>query len=82
MTQEELSKLTDEELLVKAKKMKSSSIYYALAIGFMFGIIIYSFAKNTYGFLTLIPAYFIYRMLKGSKNNDPLKQVLKERGLA
>ena len=45
------------------------------------GVIIYSVAKNTWGFLTLIPLYFIYKMVKGDKKNAALKQVLKERRL-
>lgn len=81
MTQEELSKLTDEELLVEAKKMKSSSMYNALLIGAFIGIIIYSVAKNTAGFFTLIPLFIVYKLLNGSKKHDALKEVLKERNL-
>ncbi|MFD0797686.1 FUSC family protein [Maribacter chungangensis] len=81
MREEELSDLTDEQLLKKVKKSKSSAIWDALIIGFMIGIVIYSAVENTLGFLTLIPLYFIYKMVKSSKNDDALKQVLKDRGL-
>jgi len=81
MEQKELSELTDEELLADAKKMKSNSIMSALLIGFMAGIIIFSVVKNTWGFLTLIPLYFIYRMVTNSKNNDALKKELEARDL-
>jgi riboflavin transporter FmnP len=81
MTQEELSQLTDEALIAKAKKMKSNAIWSALTIGFMIGVVIYSAVENTFGFFTLIPLYFIYKMLNSSKNNDALKQILKERGI-
>ncbi len=81
VTKEELSQLTDSELQEKAKKLKSSSIWIALAIGFMFGIIIFSVVVNSYGFFTLIPLFFIYKIVKGSKNNDALKEVLQERGI-
>jgi hypothetical protein len=47
----------------------------------MAGVIIYSVAKNTWGFLTLIPLYFIFKIVKGDKKNAALKKVLKERGL-
>ncbi|MFD2823370.1 FUSC family protein [Lacinutrix iliipiscaria] len=80
MTPEELSKLTDQELLEMAKKLKSTTIINALLIGFMIGVIIYSIAKNTVGFFTLIPLFFIYKINK-SKNYDALKKVLNERGL-
>ena len=81
MTEEELLKLTDEELLIEAKKMKSASMTHALLIGFSIGIIIYSAVNNSLGFLSLIPLFFIYKLFKGSKNYDALKKVLKERRL-
>jgi len=81
VNEQELNQLTDEELLVEAKKLKTASIWSALAIGIMAGVIIYSVAKNTWGFLTLIPLYFIFKMVKGDKKNAALKKVLKEKGL-
>lgn len=81
MTEKELSGLTDEELLVEAKKMKSTNIINAILIGFVIGVIIYSVAKNTVGFFTLIPLFIIYKLVNGSKNNAALKRVLKERNL-
>lgn len=81
MTKEGLSKLTDDELRVQAKKLKSSSIWSAFAIGLMIGIIVYSVLVNSYGFFTLIPLYFIYKMVKGAKNKDALKAILKDRGI-
>lgn len=81
MTKEGLSKLTDEALIAKAKKMKSKAIWSALTIGFMIGVVIYSAVENTYGFFTLIPLYFIYKMVKGAKNKDALKAILKDRGI-
>lgn len=81
MTQKELSELTDEELLAEAKKMKSASIINATLIGAMIGIIIYSAAKNTLGFFTLIPLYLAYKLIKSSKNNTDLEALLKERNL-
>ena len=81
MDQKELAELTDQELLAEAKKMKSSAILHAVLIGFMVGVIIYSVAKNTWGLLTLIPLFFIYRLTRKSKRNETLKQLLKERNL-
>lgn len=79
MNRKDLLELSDEELLKKAKKSKSDSIINALLIGFCIGIIIWSVAKNTWGFLTLIPLFFIYKMVNNSKNDKDLKDVLKER---
>jgi hypothetical protein len=81
VNEQELSQLSNEELLAEAKKQKLTPIWSALAIGIMAGVIIYSVAKNTWGFLTLIPLYFIYKMVKGSKKNGALKKLLNERGL-
>lgn len=81
MKQEELSELADQELLDKAKKMRSASIINALIIGFMVGIIIYSVVENNVGFLTLIPLFIIYKVFNHSKNYDALKKIVEERGL-
>ena len=81
MSKEELSKLTDEELLAEAKKLKSSAILHALLIGIMIGIVIYSVAKNTWGFFTLIPLFFAYKLAGASKNKKELQALLKERNL-
>ena len=81
MEQKELSELTDIELLDAAKKMKSTSIINAVLVGFMIGIIIYSVVKNSVGFFTFIPLFFIYKIVKDSKNNKALEKLLKERNL-
>jgi len=81
MNQNELSELTDQELLEKAKKMKSTTITNALLIGVMIGIIIYSIWKNSLGFFTLIPLFFIFKLVNNSKNDKALKRLLKERNL-
>ncbi|MES2520768.1 MAG: FUSC family protein [Bacteroidota bacterium] len=83
MKQKELSEFTDQELLDEAKKMKSFSITNALIIGFLMGIVIYSFAKNNWGMLTLIPLYFVYKIINDPKNKrtKELEHLLKERNL-
>ncbi len=81
MNQKELSELTDEELLIKAKKMKSNSIINAVLIGFMAGVIFYSVVKSTWGLVTLIPLFIIYKLMNQSNDDKALKEVLKERNL-
>ncbi|MNH29873.1 hypothetical protein D3C79_901280 [compost metagenome] len=82
MEQINLSKLTDQELLQEAKKMKSTSIINAVLIGFLVGIIVYSIMKNSLGLLTLIPLFFAYKLINKSKhNNQELENLLKERNL-
>lgn len=82
MKQKVLSQLTDQELLDTAKKMKSASIINAVLIGFLMGIVFYSFTKNSWGFLTLIPLFFAYKLINNSKHNTKeLENLLKERNL-
>lgn len=83
MTDKDLFTLTDQELVEEAKKMKSFSITNALFIGFLLGIIIYSLVKNTWGMLTIIPLYFIHKMVNDPKNkrSKELEKLLKERNL-
>lgn len=83
MNQKELSELTDQEMLNEAKKMKSFSITNALIIGLLAGIIFYSFVKNSWGMLTLIPLYFIYKLINDPKNkrSKDLAKLLEERNL-
>ena len=82
MEQKNLSELTDEELLLEAKKRKSAAITNAILIGFLIGVVFFSVMKNSLGFLTLIPLFFIYKLTNNSKyNNQELENLLKERGL-
>lgn len=83
MNQKELSELTDQELLDEAKKLKSFSFTNALIIGFLMGIVFYSFTNNTWGLLTLIPLYFVYKIVNDPKNKryKAIEKNLKERNL-
>ncbi len=81
MNQEELSKLTDQELLEVAKNNKPSPIIDAFFIGFLIGIIIYSVVSNSWGLVTIIPLYLIYRFLKKPKQYEALQKELQARNL-
>jgi hypothetical protein len=83
MENRELSQLTDQELLDEAKKMKSFSITNAFFIGLLLGIVFYSVIKSTFGFLMLIPLYFVYKMINDPRNkrNKELEILLKQRNL-
>jgi Na+/H+ antiporter NhaC len=80
--EKKLSELTDQELLLEAKKIKSTSITNAVLIGFLIGIFFYSVIKNSLGFFTLLPLFFAYKLLNNSKyNNKELEDLLQERNL-
>ncbi|QTD36447.1 FUSC family protein [Polaribacter batillariae] len=81
MEEKELSELTDQELLDKAKKLKSDSFTNAVFIGFLIGIVIYSIVMNGFGFFILIPLFIAYKLITNSKKDNALKKLLKERDL-
>ncbi len=61
MKEKKITELSDQELLEKRKKTKSASIINAVFIGVMIGIIIYSVAKNSLGFFTLLPLFLAFK---------------------
>jgi len=83
------SKLSDDALLAKKKELKKSQLFYAIFIGFLggvFGFGMISWMLNPdkkIGLLIpmLIPVVFIYKLIKKNKDNQPLIEALKERGL-
>lgn len=82
MNLQDLSALSNEKLLEEAEKTKPSPKIDAFFIGFLVGIIIFSVAVSTWGFLTLIPLSLIYLLLKKSKRYDAIKKELRGRGLS
>ena len=61
--------------------MKSSAFMSAFVIGIMIGVIIFSIVKSTIGLFTLIPLFFILKIVNADKKNQALKEVLAERNL-
>lgn len=77
-----ISSLTDQELLTEAKKQKSKNITNALLVGFLAGILVYSVWKNSLGFLSLIPLFLIYKLVNKSKyDKEELEREMKKRKL-
>ena len=72
MTQEELSKFTDEELLQKAKAMKSYQIYDAVIFGMLIGIATYSTVKNGLDLLTFLPLVYLPIAAKNKVKNKEI----------
>lgn len=81
MKPEELSKLTDEELLAESKKIIPNPVLDAFLIGFSVGIVIYGVVKNGFGFFLLFPLFFVHQLLKKSKKHTAIEKLLKERNL-
>jgi hypothetical protein len=82
MDQNELSQLSNEELLEVAKNNKPSPIIDAFFIGFLGGIIVFSIFASSWGLVTLIPLYLIYIFLKKPKQYEALQSELKKRNLS
>ncbi len=81
MSQKELSEMTNEELLLEGKKIKSSNIINAVLFGVMIGIAAYSTIKNGLGILTFFPLLLIQMLLKNNARKKAFESELKERNL-
>ena len=68
MNEKSMPEFSDQESIEQKKRIKRSSLLDAFFIGFLVGIIIFSVFASTWGLLTLIPLFLIYRILKKSKN--------------
>ena len=64
------SELSNQQSQNTAQKKKNNAVINALIIGFLIGIIIYSAVNNSIGFLTLIPLFFIYKMVNKPESNE------------
>ena len=89
MEERDFYKMTDEELLVEKRNLKNSKIFHAFSVGFLTAILAVGLvswglsSKKHFGFLVpiLIPAIFIYNLLKKPNKNKDLEELLKKRGL-
>lgn len=81
MTEKELAELTDQELLLEARKIKSNNLWDGLIIGMLSGIAIYSAVKNGFGLLSFLPLIYVPVAVKNRAKNKVLEDLLKERNL-
>lgn len=78
MKKEQISELSDQELL-EALEANKPSPWIDAFIGFLMGVIIYSVAANTWGFIIVIPLIMIYAFLKKPKQYAALQDEMKRR---
>lgn len=69
-SEKQVSGLSDHELSAETKKKRSARLLNALIIGFLIGIIVYSVVKNTWGLVTIIPLFFVFKL----NNNENGRQ--------
>lgn len=51
-------------------KFNREKLIDAFFIGFLIGIVIFSVVKSTWGLVTLLPLFLIYKLLKKDKPRD------------
>ncbi len=79
MKTENLTELSEQELLRKIKSLKTNKIIDATIIGFTIGIAIFSAVKNGFEFFTFFPLILAYLFVRNSTNNKILeKEITKE----
>jgi hypothetical protein len=79
MKTENLTELSEQELLQKIKTIKNNKVIDATIIGFTIGIAVYSAVKNGLGFFTFFPLILAYVIVRNSTNNRILeKEIQKE----
>lgn len=81
MSQKELSELTNEDLLLEGKKIKSGNIMNAVLFGVMIGVATWSTVKYGLGIITFFPLLFIQMLLKNNARRKAFDNELKERNL-
>ena len=85
MEENKPTELSDQELLDKRKKIKSTNIMNAIIIGLLVGVTVYGAVKNDLGFFTFFPLFLAFFINKSSKANKAkekkLEEILKSRNL-
>ena len=81
MIQKELSQLTNEELLLEGKRIKSGNIVNAVLFGVMIGVATWSTVKYGLGIITFFPLLFIQMLLKNNARKKAFENELKYRNL-
>lgn len=81
MNEQELSQLSDNELLAEFKKIAPSPIFDAFFIGFMIGIVVFGVTVSAWGFPILIPLFLVYLFLKKAKRYEAIKKEIASRNL-
>ena len=73
MKHEYLMELSDHELILKLKKIKTNKIIDATIIGITLGIAVYSAVKNGFEFSTFLPLILAYVIVRNSSTNEMLQ---------
>lgn len=74
MKTQNLTALSEQELLRKIQIIKTNKLIDAGIIGLTIGIVIYSAVKSGFGFFTFFPLILAFIIVRNSKNNQLLEK--------
>lgn len=66
----ELNELSDQELLDKRKKIKSTQAMSAVLLGALIGVAVYSTVKNGIGFFALFVLLAVFLIIKNNTSSS------------
>lgn len=78
---QELSQLSDEDLLQQAQKVKKEKTIDSVIFGFLIGVAIYSSVNNGFGLLTFLPVVWIPIIGAKRSRQKAIADLIKERNL-
>ncbi len=81
MAENKYSEMSDEQLLVEKKKLKSTKLISGVIIAVSFLAFVLAAVKNGMSFLTFLPLAFAYLAMKIQEKTHALEATLNTRGL-
>jgi len=77
-----LAHLTDQELLLERKKIKSSKTANGFLIGLFLGVAAFSAVRNGLVFATIFPLFFVFVGINNGRNTIAMEKELRKRDLS
>jgi hypothetical protein len=76
MKPQNLSELSDQEILQQIKKIKNTKLIDATLVGLTIGVVVYSATVNGFDFFTFFPLVITYVIVRNSANTKILENEL------
>lgn len=81
MKKKDLTKLTNEELIVEAQKRKSGYTLFKFVISIMVGLAIFTTVIKGFSFSTVLPIFFLPLAFKTKTDHEKTQNEIKSRKL-
>ncbi|MCX7554357.1 hypothetical protein OS175_10735 [Marinicella sp. S1101] len=81
MSKQDLSQLSDDELIKHAEIMKKTKRYDTFIMGFLVGVALFSTIKNGFGLLTFLPLIYPPIAARNMAQRKLVNALMDERGL-